>query len=122
MLTNNSATDKLTQIAVIGVAVIAVALADVLLKKATVPGSLEQAVRSPWLWGAVGLYLLQIGFFTYAFISGWQLSHIGTLQTALYALIVLGAGVLFYRESLTPIQIIGIVLAIGGVVLINWRE
>jgi drug/metabolite transporter (DMT)-like permease len=121
MLTSNLAASKLTQLTLIGAAVIAVAVADVLLKKATMHGSLEHAIRSPWLWGAVGLYLLQIGFFTYAFVAGWQLSHIGMLQTALYALIVLAAGVLLYRETLTPIQIVGILLAIGGVILINWR-
>jgi drug/metabolite transporter (DMT)-like permease len=69
----------------------------------------------------VCLYLLQIGFFTYAFVSGWPLSHIGALQTALYALIVLAAGILLYRETVAPIQVAGIVLAVIGVVLINWR-
>ena len=44
----------------------------------------------------------------------------GALQTALYALIVLAAGVLLYHESLTRLQVIGILLAFGGVVLINW--
>ena len=121
MVTSNLATSKLTQFALIGTAVIAVAIADVLLKKATANGSVGYALRSPWLWGAVGLYLLQIGFFTYAFVAGWSLSHIGALQTALYALIVLAAGVLLYRETVTPIQIAGIVLAVIGVVLINWR-
>jgi drug/metabolite transporter (DMT)-like permease len=32
----------------------------------------------------------------------------------------LAAGVLVYRESLSPLQVAGILLAIGGVVLINW--
>ena len=121
MVTSNPATSKLTQFVLIGTAVIAVAVADVLLKKATVNGSIEHALRSPWLWSAVGLYLLQIGFFTYAFVSGWQLSHIGALQTALYALIVLASGVLLYRETVTPTQVAGILLAVVGVVLINWR-
>jgi multidrug transporter EmrE-like cation transporter len=120
MIASNGATSKLTQFVLVGAAVIAVAVADVLLKKATLNGSVEHAVRSPWLWGAVGLYLLQVGFFTYAFVSGWRLSHIGALQAALYALVVLGAGVWLYRETLTPVQIVGMVLAVGGVVLMNW--
>jgi multidrug transporter EmrE-like cation transporter len=121
MVTSNLATSRLTQFTLIGAAVVAVAIADVLLKKATVQGSFEHAVRNPWLWGAVALYLLQIGFFTYAFVSGWQLSHVGALQTALYAVIMLAAGVLLYRETLMPIQIIGMLLAVVGVVLINWH-
>jgi drug/metabolite transporter (DMT)-like permease len=78
------------------------------------------ALSSPWLLCAVGLYLLQIIFFTAAFVAGWKLSIIGALQTALYALIVLAAGLLLYHESLTRLQVIGALLAFGGVVLINW--
>jgi drug/metabolite transporter (DMT)-like permease len=117
---HNSSVGRLAQLSIIGLAVIAVAVADVLLKRAAIQGGWAQALRSPWLWGAVGLYLLQIGCFTYAFIAGWKLSLIGALQTALYALIVLAAGVLLYRETLTPVQAVGMLLAIGGVVLINW--
>jgi drug/metabolite transporter (DMT)-like permease len=120
MVTSYPELPKLSQLTIIILAVIAVAVADVLLKKVADHGSLVHAVRSPWFWGAIGLYLFQIGFFTYAFISGWKLSIIGALQTALYALIVLAAGVLIYKENLSPLQIIGIVLAISGVVMINW--
>ena len=95
------------------------AVADVLLKRAAVGGNFEQALRSPFLWSAIALYLFQIVFFLYAFVAGWKLSAIGVLQTALYALIVLAAGVLLYRETLTPGQLLGTVLAIGGVVLIT---
>jgi drug/metabolite transporter (DMT)-like permease len=121
LITSPSNESKLLQWLGIGLAVVAVAVADVLLKKATVHGDLAQAVRSPWLWGAVVLYLVQIGFFTYAFVAGWKLSIIGSLQAALYGLIVVAAGVLFYRETVTPVQVIGALLAVGGVVLINWR-
>lgn len=111
---------KLAQSVVIIIAVMAVAAADVMLKRAAAHGSLAVALRSPWLFIAIALYLLQIGFFTIAFIAGWKLSIIGALQTALYALIVLAAGIFLYHESVTPVQMIGILLAFGGVVLINW--
>jgi drug/metabolite transporter (DMT)-like permease len=122
MTTGSLDVPKIAQGFVIVMAVIAVAVADVLLKKAALQGSLGAALRSPWLLFAVGLYLLQVGFFIFAFISGWKLSVIGALQTALYALIVLAAGVLLYHEDLTRLQVIGILLALGGVVLINWPE
>jgi drug/metabolite transporter (DMT)-like permease len=111
---------KLTQGSVIILAVIAVAVADVLLKRAASHGNLRAALSSPWLLCAVVLYLFQIIFFIIAFHAGWKLSIIGALQTALYALIVLGAGVLLYHESLTGMQLAGMLLAFGGVVLINW--
>jgi drug/metabolite transporter (DMT)-like permease len=120
MVANNLLIAKLTQGAIVILAVIAVAIADVLLKKAAGLGNLKAALSSPWLICAIGLYLFQIGFFIIAFHAGWKLSIIGALQTALYALIVLAAGVLLYHESLTRQQVIGILLAFGGVVLINW--
>jgi drug/metabolite transporter (DMT)-like permease len=95
-------------------------VADVLLKKAAAQGNLRTVLSSPWLSCAVGLYLFQIGLFIVAFRAGWKLSIIGALQTALYALIVLAAGVILYHENLTRLQVAGIVLAFSGVLLINW--
>jgi len=120
MLTNRVLAPKLAQGFVITLAVIAVAVADVLLKKAASQHNLRDALVSPWLFCAICLYLFQIGFFIIAFHAGWKLSIIGALQTAFYALIVLAAGVMLYHESLTRLQVIGILLAFGGVLLINW--
>ena len=120
MNASNILIPKLTQGTVIILAVIAVAVADVLLKKAAGQGDLKAALSSLWLLCAIGLYLFQIGFFIVAFHHGWKLTIIGALQTALYALIVLAAGVLLYHESLTRQQVIGVLLAFGGALLINW--
>lgn len=119
MITNRIIASNLAQGVVIVLAAMAVAVADVLLKKAVAQGDLRATVSSPWLISAVGLYLFQIGFFIIAFHAGWKLSIVGALQTALYALIVLAAGVFLFNESLTRLQIIGILLAFGGVLLIN---
>ncbi|MDH5216036.1 MAG: hypothetical protein OEY04_17730 [Gammaproteobacteria bacterium] len=100
-------------------AVAAVAIADVFLKKASLAGDFAQAVSSRWMIAAVVLYLYQIMFFTYVFVAGWRLSVIGMMQTVLYAVIVLGVGILYFKESLTTGQGIGMVLAFTGVVLMN---
>ncbi len=115
------AAERLGHGLLVGLAVVAVAVADVLLKKATATHDLGAALRSPWFGGAVALYLLQIGFFAYAFASGWKLSVLGALQTALYGIIVVIAGVVIFRETLTPAQVVGVLLALGGVALIHWR-
>lgn len=110
---------KLIQIGLIILAVIAVAVADACLKKASDEGSLSRAFQSPWMIGAILLYLFQILFFTYMFVAGWELSLVGSLQTVFYALVVLSAGVFMFRETLTLVQGAGILLAVGGVILIN---
>jgi multidrug transporter EmrE-like cation transporter len=114
------AVSRTAQVLIVLVAVLAVAVADVLLKRAALQGDMTGALRSGWMWGAIVLYLVQVSLFTYVFVAGWQLSIIGAMQTALYALVVLTAGIVLYQEALTPVQVVGIVLAIGGAVLINW--
>ncbi|MHB1330675.1 MAG: hypothetical protein ACYCY6_01775 [Minisyncoccota bacterium] len=112
---------KFTYILLLMLAVAAVAIADVFLKKASLGHTLSEAFKSPWMLGAIALYLFQIIFFTYVFVAGAQLTNVGILQTALYAIIVLVSGFLFFKETLTPIQVSGIVLALAGVVLINLK-
>jgi drug/metabolite transporter (DMT)-like permease len=122
MFTISPFISSLVQAVVVVLAVIAVGVADVMLKRAAAHGTLAGALHSPWLFIAVGLYLFQIGFFAIAFIAGWKLSIIGALQTALYAIIVLGAGVFLYNEALTRLQVLGILMAFSGVIMINWPK
>jgi drug/metabolite transporter (DMT)-like permease len=101
-------------------AISAVAIADVLLKKTESLGSMSKAILSPWMLGAVILYLFQIFFFTYLFISGTKIINIGIMQTVLYAIIILFSGVFIFGESLTTLQCAGVLLALVGVILINF--
>ncbi|MBI2024630.1 MAG: hypothetical protein HYT03_00875 [Candidatus Harrisonbacteria bacterium] len=100
-------------------AVSAVAIADVFLKRAGMGSGFGQAMKSLWFWGAVALYLFQIGVFLYLFISGTKLISVGVMQTILYAVIILGSGILFFGETLTALQATGVILGILGVILIN---
>lgn len=110
---------KLVEFSLIIFAVLAVAIADVVLKRAADADSFLQAVKSPWMMGALVLYFVQILFITYAFIIGWELSILGTLQVVCYALVVVVVGVVYFREQLTPTQFVGLVMAIGGSLLIS---
>ncbi|MBW7885845.1 MAG: hypothetical protein H3C34_25080 [Caldilineaceae bacterium] len=110
---------KIVHLALIVVAIVAVAVADAFLKKAASDGVLVQAFKSPWMAGATLLYLYQVVVMTYMFTRGWELSIVGSLQTALYAVIVVAASVILFKETLTWVQVVGVVLAIGGAVLVN---
>lgn len=58
-----NAMPKLLHLLFIVAAVTAVAIADVCLKKAAADGSWLLTLKSPWMVGAVLLYLFQIIFF-----------------------------------------------------------
>jgi drug/metabolite transporter (DMT)-like permease len=106
-------------IALIVLSVAALAVGDIFLKKASLAGDFARAVGSSWMAFAVVLNLYQMAFVTYVFVAGWRLSIVGMLQAVLYALIILGAGVLYFKEPLTVTQGFGLGLALTGVVLMN---
>jgi drug/metabolite transporter (DMT)-like permease len=100
--------------------VLCISVADVFIKKAGVSvHSFGAMFRSPWFIAAAFLYILQVVGFGYLFFYGAKLSWIGIVQTILYALVVIGSGVLLFHESISVIQAVGIALAISGLVLLN---
>jgi uncharacterized membrane protein len=66
------------------------------------------------------LIMIELGFL-YAYRTGWKISTTsiiaGSFTTVALALI----GVLWYREEITLINVIGIVLSSAGVILINYK-
>jgi drug/metabolite transporter (DMT)-like permease len=100
---------------------LAVSVADVLIKKMCHGQTTDlDALRSPLALAVVGLYAVQIVAFVHVFVKKAELGLVGIAQTVIYAIIVLGSGVLFFEEKLTLQKGIGAVLAIGGVALMNW--
>ncbi len=108
----------LTTVVIFGVA--SVAAADVLIKKVFAPRtSFWIDIRNPWMIGVIILYLAQILNFAYVFDKKAELGIVGIIQTALYAIIVIGSGILFFHEKVTLVQTIGMGLAIAGVICMN---
>ncbi len=109
----------LNQTIIVILAGIAVAVADAIIKKTAIGVSFTDALKNPLMIGVVFLYLLQIAFFTYVFVNGWQLGVVGVLQMVAYSVFVVVSGVFFFNESFTVTQYLGFVLAVSGAVLIN---
>jgi drug/metabolite transporter (DMT)-like permease len=100
--------------------ILAISIGDVFIKKAGVSSqSFAAMFKNPWFIGAALLYVVQVIGFGYLMFSGAKLSWIGIVQTILYALVVIGSGVLLFHESISLIQGVGIALAITGLVLLN---
>jgi multidrug transporter EmrE-like cation transporter len=114
------AMNKLLTIGLIMVGVTAVASADVLIKKVFAPRSefLIDA-KNPLMLLVLLLYLVQVFVFSFVFDKKADLAIVGIVQTALYAIIVIGSGLLFFNEKLTFVQGVGIGLALAGVTLMN---
>jgi len=63
---------------------------------------------------------LELGFLL-AYRSGWNISIAGLLANTLVALILIPVGLLFYKESLSIINISGVLLCMIGLLLISRR-
>ena len=109
----------LTQAIIVVLAGIAVAIADGLIKKATIGATFTDALKNPLMIGVLFLYTVQIVFFTYVFVNDWQLGVVGILQMVAYSVFVVMTGIFIFKESFTATQYLGFVLAVFGAVLIN---
>jgi multidrug transporter EmrE-like cation transporter len=110
---------NLNQAIIVLLAGIAVAIADGMIKKTAIGVSFADALKNPLMIGVVFLYLVQIAFFTYVFVNGWQLGVVGVLQMVAYSVFIILTGVFVFKESFTVTQYFGFVLAVSGVILIN---
>ena len=111
--------NKFIEVGLIIIAAGAVAVADVLIKKAAIISSGFSAIwKSPLMLEVIALYLLQIIIFAYVFVKRAELGVVGVVQIALYAAIVVGSGVLFFKEDISFGQGIGMFLALLGVAII----
>ncbi len=106
-------------ILVLIIAVGNIALADICIMKAAGADRLVAALYSPWMAGAVALYLSQIVALTYFFVKGWEFGATSMLQLVIYALIVVIAAVVVFGESITPVRLLGIGLAVTGVLIVH---
>jgi uncharacterized membrane protein len=84
-------------------------------------------MRESWRaadWTVLGLgagaVLIEIGF-VLAYRSGWQISLASVSANVAIALMLIPIGLLFYQETLTRANLLGLVLCLTGLVLLTWK-
>ena len=68
----------------------------------------------------LSLPMVELGFL-YAYRLGWKISTTSIITGSFTTIALALIGVLWYREELTLINIVGIVLSSAGVILINYK-
>ena len=63
---------------------------------------------------------LEIGYIL-AYRAGWNISVCSLVANIILAVLLVVVGVLFYRESVSPKQIGGMALCLGGLLLLNLK-
>lgn len=72
-----------------------------------------------WILG-FSIVGLEVGYI-YLYRAGWNLSIGSIVCNILLAVVLIGIGVLYYKEQLHVVQIAGIVCCLVGLVLMNWK-
>jgi drug/metabolite transporter (DMT)-like permease len=76
-------------------------------------------------WASFGLALaiagLEFGFLL-AYRAGWEVSLSAIMVNVAASLLLIPIGLFFFREKLTPVNLLGILVCILGLVMVNWRK
>lgn len=69
---------------------------------------------------AIAIVGLEVGYLL-AYRAGWNISLAALVSNVAFTLLVIPIGVLLMHETLSAINLIGIFLCIGGLVLVNFK-
>jgi uncharacterized membrane protein len=75
-----------------------------------------------WASYALGVAIvgLEVGFML-AYRAGWNITLAGLVSSTTVSLLLIPVGLLFFRESLTAVNALGIALCLAGLILVNYR-
>ena len=110
---------KLTAVIILLFCGILIALADAFIKKSALSGNFATALKSPWLYLSILCYLVQILLVVYIFLFKFNLGILANIFGVFYSLATVYLGYAMFAETLMPIQIVGIVLGLIGVILMT---
>lgn len=75
-------------------------------------------------WTSVGLGVVLVGLelgFLLAYRANWNLAYAGLIANVVVALIFVPVGLLAFKERITPVNILGVLVCIGGLALISLK-
>lgn len=73
-------------------------------------------------WANVGVGLAIVGLelgYILAYRAGWNISLAGIVSASAVAIILLPIGLLAFKEKISPLNLLGVALCIGGLLLVN---
>ena len=102
--------------------VVALALSAALYPFLSAQPIRESAREINWASAGVGVSAVAIEFgFLLAYRAGWNLSIASATASAAIALILIPVGILLYRERLSALNVVGLLLCLVGLVLVIRR-
>lgn len=76
-------------------------------------------------WASIGLAFALVGLevgFLLAYRTGWDIGVAAVFVNVAGAVLLAPLGLVLFRERLSPVNLLGIMVCIVGLVLINWKK
>lgn len=76
-------------------------------------------------WASFGLAIAVVGIefgYLLTYRSGWDLGIAAILVTVIAALILVPVAILVFKDELSLVNILGIVVCLAGLVMLNWKR
>lgn len=96
-------------------------IADSLIKNISTDQTFFSIIKNPWMLLIYGLYLVQIFFTIFIFIFKGEIAIYANSFIIFYGILGIIIGVLFFKETITLLQMLGIGLGLLGAVLMNLK-
>jgi drug/metabolite transporter (DMT)-like permease len=103
---------------------IALVVCLVLLPAFPLTAKLADSIRQlNWTTIALGFAIvgIELGFLL-AYRAGWRISEMSLVSTLFVVLALVPIGLLFFKEKLSPVNLVGILICIVGLVMVNWKR
>jgi drug/metabolite transporter (DMT)-like permease len=103
---------------------VAVGICLVLLFVFPLPAKLNDSIRKlNWTTFALGFAIvgIELGYLL-AYRAGGHISETSLIATLIVSLLLLPIGLLFFKEKLSTLNLVGILVCIVGLVMVNWKQ
>jgi len=100
---------------------VTIIIADSFIKQISAGQSFVGILKNPWVALVYGLYLIQIFFAILIFIFEGELAIYSNLFIIFYGILGVCIGLIFFKEHISVVQMIGIGLGLIGAFLMNLK-
>lgn len=76
-------------------------------------------------WASFGLAFAIVGLevgFLLAYRAGWNISLVALVVNVIGTLLLIPIGLAFFKDKLSPVNLVGILVCIVGLVMVNWKR
>ena len=76
-------------------------------------------------WASIGLAIAIVGIeygFLLTYRAGWNLGIAAVLVNVIASLILVPVAIIFFKDDISWVNILGILVCLAGLIMLNWKK